>query len=402
MTNKNISFILVLFLIFLTGNISAVSIVGVSPGDVNLKNVLRGGYAERYITVTIDSDDLVGIKLEARGDVKNWLEFPENFSVSKDSPGRILISVKPPSDIPNGNYTGFLRVSTESIGGEAKEEHATSNIRVAIDISINVEVTDLEIFECKASKFIVDSVEVGEDLLFGIDIFNQGNIRLKPESQIDIWDQEQINIVKSVGMKSGEILPTREEGRIFSVPTGDLEIGQYWGDVKVPDCFSSEILTFDILEEGALKAEGILLSIISKIWTDIDETIPIIATFKNIGEKEVDAQFKGKITNEGKIIQILESEKYSVPISEISNFSFFFTPRKAGKYIVSGRIFYDKKRTFESSTIINVNPEKFGIKQFFLTVIYIVLMAFMGYLIFKIRKEKKKYIKKIKRVKNEL
>ncbi|GBE20028.1 hypothetical protein BMS3Abin17_00760 [archaeon BMS3Abin17] len=402
MTNKNISFILVLFLIFLTGNISAVSIVGVSPGDVNLKNVLRGGYAERYITVTIDSDDLVGIKLEARGDVKNWLEFPENFSVSKDSPGRILISVKPPSDIPNGNYTGFLRVSTESIGGEAKEEHATSNIRVAIDISINVEVTDLEIFECKASKFIVDSVEVGEDLLFGIDIFNQGNIRLKPEIQIDIWDQEQINIVKSVGMKSGEILPTREESRIFSVPTGDLEIGQYWGDVKVPDCFSSEILTFDILEEGALKAEGILLSIISKIWTDIDETIPIIATFKNIGEKEVDAQFKGKITNEGKIIQILESEKYSVPISEISNFSFFFTPRKAGKYIVSGRIFYDKKRTFESSTIINVNPEKFGIKQFFLTVIYIVLMAFMGYLIFKIRKEKKKYIKKIKRVKNEL
>jgi len=150
-------------------------------------------------------------------------------------------------------------------------------------------------------------------------------------------------------------------------------------------------LTFDVLEEGALKAEGILLKIIGRVWTDIGETIPIFAEFKNTGEKNIDAQFKGKITYEGKIIQILESEKITVPISEIANFTFYTTPKKAGKYIASGRVFYDKKRTFESSTIINVKPKKFGLKQILINVVYLSLMILIGFLIYKIRKEKRRY-----------
>jgi len=380
----------------------AAAIVGVSPGNIYFKDVLRDGYAERYITITIDSETPVIIKLEARGEIGNWLEFPENLSISKNNPGRPLIAVKPPSDVPNGNYTGFLRIAIGSPDGsysetsETEEERATSTVRAVLDIAVRVEITDLEILKCRAKNFRVKSIEKGDDIPFQIEILNEGNIRLKPEVLFDIWDQEQISIVKTISLKGKEILPTREENLLFKIQSHDLELDQYWVDVDVQQCLASETLTFDVLEQGALKAEGILLSIFSRVWSEVDETIPITANFKNVGEKDVDARFKGKITHEGKIIQVLESEKTTSPIGEITNFTFFFTPRKAGKYIASGRVFYDKKRTFESSTIINISQKKFGIKEFALTVTYILIIIFIAFLIYNIRKEKRRYLKKIK------
>jgi len=386
-----------LCIILLLNTVSSAGIVGVSPGNIQFSKVLRNGYAERYITITIDSENPVRVKLDSRGEISKWLEFPNNLSISKNNPGRVLLSVMPPSDIPNGNYSGFVRISTDSLTDEkTKEQHATSAIKAVLDVAINIEITDLEILGCRARNFKIKSVEQGDNILFNVDILNEGNIRLKPRISFDIWDQEQISIVKTLEKRGKEILPTREEHLMFEIQSHDLELGQYWIEVNVLDCLSSETLTFDVLEPGALKAEGILLSILSRVWSDVDETIPIIASFKNTGEKNVDAKFKGKITQEGKIIQILESEKTNVPIGELTNFTFFFTPRKPGKYIASGRVFYDKKRTFELSTIMNINPKKFSIKKGILTIVYLLLIIFIVFLISKIRKEKRRYLEKIR------
>ncbi len=398
---KKILFI-ILFAVLLFSfleNVSAAGIVGVSPGNILFKDVLRGGYAERYITVTINSEEPVKIKLEPRGEIKDWLNFSENISVSKNNPARILVSVNPPTDIPNGNYTGFLRISTESLGS-SKEGHALSTVRAVLDVTIAVKITDLEILQCRANNFKVYSAEKGDKIKFDVDILNKGNVRLKPDISIDIWDQDQISIVKSTKFKGNEILPTKEKILNFYMLTNDLPINQYWVDMNAPDCFSSETLTFDILEPGTLKANGILTGILSKIWANVDETIPIIVNFRNIGEKNVDSRFKGKITKDGKIIQLLESEKTTAPMGKITNFTFFFTPRKSGKYIASGRVFYDKKRTFELSTIINVNPKKFGFKYISLILIYFVIVFFIIILFHKIRKEKRRYLNKIKKIKN--
>ena len=62
----------------------------------------------------------------------------------------------------------------------------------------------------------------------------------------------------------------------------------------------------------------------------------------------------------------------------------------------TGRVFYDRKRTFESSTVINVKPKEFGWKEFLLTSIYILLMIFIVLLFYKIRKEKRRYLRKLR------
>ncbi len=394
---KRLFLVLIFLLMFKFA--SAGPIVGVSPGNLDFKNVLRGGYAEKFITITLSSNESMNANLEARGEIAEWLNFSNNITISKNKPARIVVSLEPPSDIPNGNYQGFVSVSTEPLTSAGQEGFATGVVRAVLDVVVNVEITDTEILQCSAGNFRVYSAEKGDDVKFEVDVSNQGNIRLKPAISVDIWDQDQLSIIKSSEFRGKEILPTREETVNFSIPTNDLDIGQYWVDIKAPDCYSSDTLTFDVLELGALKSDGILLGMFSTPFAiEVGQTIPISAQFKNTGEKNVNAQFRGQITNEGKVVQVLESEKTSAEMNKISNFTFYFTPKKEGKYIASGRVFYDKKRTFESSTIINVIKTKFFSGNISMTILYLIIFVVIAFLFYKIRKEKKDYMEKLRRI----
>lgn len=80
----------------------------------------------------------------------------------------------------------------------------------------------------------------------------------------------------------------------------------------------------------------------------------------------------------------------SVSIGEIETFKFYFTPRKEGKYIVTGMVFYDGKRTFEKSTVINVEKKGFDIGVIRTILIYLILLIVIAYLAYKIKKEKRR------------
>ena len=382
--------LILLILILLCYNVKAVNI-GISPATISFQNVLRNGYSERKVIVSTDSIKPVEVTIKTRGEIAEWLKFSEkNFTISKNKTHILTISINPPADIPNGNYTGFVRFSTGSLGGEGVEGHATGIVRATVDLAIKVEITDIEIVECSVSNFEVQSVEKGDDIIFSGEVTNKGNIRLRPQIKIDIWDKEQISIVKSKEFIGDEILPTRKGNLTLRIPSNELNTDQYWAEVSVIQCYFSKLLTFDILEPGVLKAEGKLLGIVTKREAEAGETVPIIAKFKNTGEKELDAQFKGKVTKEGKIIQLLESEIFKVPIGQTFDFTLYFTPTKEGKYIISGRVFYNNKRTFELSAVLNVLSKKFKLKNLLIIFAYLVLAVLIGFLLYKIRKEKKK------------
>jgi hypothetical protein len=222
---------------------AAQTIVGVSPGTVNFVKVLRGGYAERVITISASTEKLLNVSISKRGDIRDWISFPSvNLTVTKDRPGRLLVTVKPPSDIPNGEYTGFITVQSTDLAGSGYEEHATGVVIPILEVVVNVEIVDNEIFQCSASEFAISSAEKGDDLILKTRYANLGNIRIRPKISAAIWDQDQLNVVKNLDLTGDEILPTREEEVTFRIPTKDLEIGQYWLEVGAPDCYLS--LTF--------------------------------------------------------------------------------------------------------------------------------------------------------------
>jgi hypothetical protein len=376
--------------IFLISFISSASI-GISPAKSYFKGVLRGGHSEKIVTITIDSNNPTKVSLTPRGDIAGWLVFNETeFEVSKNNPYYLKIIAEPPADIPNGNYSGFLRVTTSG-SGKTIEGQATGIINTALDLYIEVEITDVEVSSCKASNFKVESAEKGDDVLFNVNVYNDGNIRLSPAIKIDIWDQNKIAIVKQIEFSDETIIPTTEKTLNIKMDSSDLDIGQYWAEVSSIDCYSSETLTFDILEKGALKAQGTLSRITTIPWVNIDDTTVIEALFENNGEKNVNARFKGEITLGNQIVQILESEDSLVDIGNSQDFKFYFTPRKEGKYIVNGMVFYDGKRTFEKSAIINVKRNNLSLNSLKIPAIYLMLIVAISFLAYKIRQEKKKH-----------
>jgi len=364
--------------------------IGVSPANVYFKDVLRGGYAERIVTITVDSEEPTKISLEPRGEIVDWVSFEEKeFEVSRNKPYYLKIILQPPVDIPNGNYTGFLRVTTSS-KNKGVEGQATGVINAALDLYLEVKITDVEFSSCRAWDFQVESVEKGDDILFKVKVLNEGNVRLYPTIKIDMWDQERTELVKQVEFSEDMIIPTTEKELNIKVESSDMNLGQYWAEITSIECYAAQTLTFDILEEGALKAQGNLLRISSPTWIKVDDTTIIEALFENTGEKNVNARFKGEITLGSRVIQILESELSSVSIGEIETFKFYFTPRKEGKYIVTGMVFYDGKRTFEKSTVINVEKKGFDIGIIRTILIYLILLIVIAYLAYKIKKEKRR------------
>jgi len=396
----NIFILILAGLFFNLETVLAVSL-GISPASVEFTDVLRGGYSERWVVISVDSETPVSVDVEPRGEIKDWLNFSKtNFSVSKNNPYYLGIFVTPSSDTPNGNYSGFLRVNIGSLG-KGIEERAVGIVRSALDLTVKIGVTDIEIKECSISSVKVDSVEKGDDIVFYADIKNNGNIKLKPSIAIDIWDKDQISVVKSEEFYGGSILPTTTGNVSLRVKSDSLEIGQYWVDFIALDCYFSQTLTFDILEEGALKASGILSEIVTRKTSEVGETVLLIAKFKNTGEKELEAQFKGQISRGDSIIQILESEIVKVPVSSTNEFNFYFTPEKSGNYVISGRVFYSGKKTFESSTTLEVVSGKVNFSSLIVFFIYAFFTLLILYLIYKIRKKRKSYLRALRRIKDD-
>lgn len=386
-------FFLITILILFSVYASNAASIGVSPGTVHFKDVLRGGYSEQIVTITVASEESIITNVSVRGDVKDWLTFSEEtFEVSKNKPYRLNIIAKPPIDVKNGDYKGVVRIIMEGFG-KLPEGSMASVVKAAVDVKVIVTVTDQEIMGCRARNFLVRSAEKGDPVEFVVDVFNDGNIRLMPHITIDIWNQEQNEIVNAIDFDDKEILPTVKDTILVRVPTNDFSIDQYWAEMIVEECVASDTLTFDVLEKGSLSAIGILKQVTSKVWAEVGETIPITAIFQNTGEKPVSAKFKGKIQLDDKIVQTLESEELNVPTNEVVNFEMFFKPEEPGRYVANGRVFYEKKRTFEMSTIINVNPatEKesgIAIKQ---VLIYAAILVVIAFISIKIRAERKKY-----------
>jgi len=150
-------FILMIFaaLILLSSipNIEAPVGVGASPATLHFSKMLRGGYAEGFITVSVGKDEFVGVTATPRGSIATWFFFPEgsSFEVNRANPKRIKFIVQPPSDAPNGVYSSVIGIQTSPLGDPG--EGVGTSIQVGVDVKVTVEITDLQFLQCDANSF---------------------------------------------------------------------------------------------------------------------------------------------------------------------------------------------------------------------------------------------------------
>ncbi len=391
---KKISLIFVFVFLGLISFASAANI-GVSPASLDFNNVLRGGYAEDHIFVSASVKGGIDVDVEPIGEIKDWINVSESFfKVEEGVPYDLGIYILPPADTPNGNYSGFLRVKT-GIFQQGKENHLTGQVLSSIDLKIDVEIIDEEIINCGILNANIEAIEEGYASFLNMNLRNKGNIWISPDVLVDVWDRDQTEIVYSDTYRFDRILPTHEGSSLFEIDSRGFEVGQYFVEISVPKCLSEKFISFDVLEEGSLRANGIFTSLLSRGEGMVGEVVPLEASFKNVGEKSVSARFVGDILFENKIIETIETEKIEVPVGAVDRFSLRFVPEKQGKYLVKGQVYYDGKRTFEKENVINVYGSPTSIWFYVVVSFFMIGIVFLFYMLVK---EKKIYRRRLRRL----
>ncbi len=391
-------FIVLVFILFSASFVDA-AILGVNRASVTFDNVLRGGFAEEEIIVSIGRPDDVFVFFEARGEIADWISFEPSegsFFVSEGDPGVISVMVEPPSDARVDSYEGTVFISTGALGNVSSA--MGSNVVVAFEVDVLINITDTQIVSCTAGGLDISDVEIDEENVISARVRNTGNVRYSPAFDVKVFSQMQDEVVKEYTYSHNEdIIPTRTsliEGS-FNL---DLDPGQYWAEVSEPVCGSRSMITFSVLERGGISDTGVLEKVSAKTWASVGEIVPIIATFKNEGSRTVSAQFKGTVTKDDRVIEIVESDVINVPPDSEVELDSFFSPDDSGQYRVSGRVHFNNRVSYERGTIINVNFDEEGSvagSVDFIVWFFSVLVVIFFLLVFLIlRKEKKKKRKK--------
>lgn len=389
----NMQIVLVVFLIIFA-NFGVSALLGVNRVSLTYNDVLRGGYAQDNVVITIGSDELIPVNFEAKGDIKEWIRFEPldgPLLVNKDNSGMLKIIVEPPIDSRVGAYEGKVLITTGSLG--QVESEMGSSVEVAFELKIVVIISDTQILSCNSGGFEIKDSEIGQPNEFFATIMNNGNVRIKPLIEFKIFDQlQEQEILSTSYLSKNEILPTTSQEIIDFIEL-NLSKGQYWVEIKSSECSGDGALrTFSILEKGEIGDVGEFVRIDNLPWASTKELIPIVAHFRNRGERSVSAQFKGTISKDGKIIQVLESDILTVAPQETVPIEMFFSPKDIGQYKINGRVYYNNKITFQKGSIINVNPsnsleESNG--EFMLSIILSVLIVIIAVFVFLIIKRKK-------------
>jgi len=383
--------LLILFLLLLISSVNA-SVIGVSPSIVRFDNMLKNGYAERRITISTSIVEPVRAHFEVEGEIAEWITLPKDeFVFSKDEPYIFTLIMQPNEDAKNGNYSGILRMTTDTLA--TVSAGAGSSVIAQVGLLIYVEVIGDEIIECRAGAISITSAEINDPFIVSTTIHNDGNVRLRPQIIVDVWDKYETKIVFSHTFLGDQILPTRSK-ELFKEVKNNLETGQYFAEVLVKECDVGHKTTFDIVGKGQIADSGLLVGIRTNEFSYSNEPMPIVPVFRNQGNRKVLAQFKGEIRDleTDKIVQILESEQLEVDPKGMIEFKMFFIPDKESEYQISGRVVYNNKITFdEHSKVVKViKSESKGLSWILFFILYIIIGFLILILLGKIRKARKK------------
>ncbi len=386
--------------IFLSMGIVHAAGIGISPAKLYFDDVLKGGYAEKEIIVQNTNDYSITYDVFANGLNKDWIAFRldevsfqfeevlvplpsgEKVSVLIKTPSKsseistftvpaktntnLIVVLQPPNDAANGEYDGHIYIvpsETDEVEVE-KEEGGVAfglGIEVGADVLAVVNITGKEILDYVVESVSVRSTEIDYPITFSIKGRNLGNVRVTPKIGIDILNQNKTEVLISGNFSGDEVWPTTSDTTIINISSDKLPEGQYWADVKVyvgGNVIKQQLLTFDLMPEGALTTRGELKEIRKPVWAKVGEVLKIEAIFENQGELPVLAKFKGEILLEGDVVKTLESDELNVPVGDTASLTTYFTPKKAGRYIVSGYVVYSKKYTFTKEGIINVESKR--------------------------------------------
>ncbi|MBN1793320.1 hypothetical protein JW826_06580 [Candidatus Woesearchaeota archaeon] len=356
------------------------TVIGANKGVLNYENVLKNGYSQELVTLNTDTDFNLSVDYRLEGDIADWVRIEpvtRPFYISRNEPMTLTVIIEPPGDARIDKYAGSIRFITGALGGP--DAAFGTSVRTAINLKLGVQVTGQEIVSCRLPEVYMDDVEEGYPLEFYAVFSNRGNVRLTPEFILEFWNQDQTKIVETLTFTADEsVLPTVQR-RLFKSLPNNLSIGQYWVRITTPVCgdSGSAFITMSVIERGGVSDKGVLVDIENPTDAEVGDIVPIDAVFTNLGTRIVSAKFKGTITSGSKdnIFKVIDTEPIDVMPGQTERLRTYFNPTQEGQYMIAGRVLYNRKLTFERSSVINIFPAGTLKEASFMSLSVIIIMA---------------------------
>ena len=331
--------------------------ISVRPSSITAEDLLRGGYHEEELIITAASENYTNVRFSLDGtQISDWVHLHPTGTVKvrKGEPAEVVMTIEPPADTPNGEYEGTLRFSfapekTDSDGNTVFSVHP------GFAVPVTAEVIGQEIYDCKVYDIRIPTREGGTACAIEIEAYNRGNVRATPTVTYTIRDGDDDEAAQ--GSATGDTLMPTERSTITIPIDASLEPGQYFADVQVRDCGKNrKTVMFDILEKGALGHKLEVMHVKpQKVWNTLGDEVKFSIKVRNTGREPIsDAHFKGIIEKKGSYIEEVKTQEVGLETGETHEFTYSFLPKLSGRYMLTGHVFYEGKRTFESGTPINV------------------------------------------------
>ena len=209
---KKLFFILLFILVLSTVH---ASVIGVSPSIIQFNKMIKNGYAQAEVVVSTSFTQDIRGRIQPEGDIAQWVTYSpkdSKYVFSQKKPYVFNLIIQPPQDTPSGNYTGQIKFTTEELASVS--EGAGSSVIAQVIMLVYVEVVGDEIIACRAGAISTGNAEEGEPILIRATVKNDGNVRLRPEFIIQIYDQFETRILSTSSFLGSQILPTTSKDLI--------------------------------------------------------------------------------------------------------------------------------------------------------------------------------------------
>lgn len=332
--------------------------LGISPSRLTIDHMLRDSeYKKTFVLSHGEHSEAKYLRVLVDDSIKDWITTDKGleFAWPASSGGGemqfpVTIIVKTPSDAPNGDYSGTIRIINTASPDDVSGGTGAS-VSLAVAIKANFTLTDEQVLDYEVHT-ISTAAEVEQDSPFEIvvHIENKGNVKARPSKvEVDFYDKFNKTQIGSQETEDfGSVGAFEADGEIIvDIPHG-LELGQYWARILVfkdDEVVKEEDIAFEVLPTGSLAKQGALRQLNHESTIDPGNILKITGDFKNTGERSLVAKFIVEVYKGNSLVEVLEGDGRSVGVGQSEELAVFFTPQEDGEYRLEGRVEYSGKVT---------------------------------------------------------
>jgi hypothetical protein len=327
--------------------------LGVSPPRIDLADAQAGETYLRTVQVQNPTDTPSGIGIQRSGVVADWTTSDPagNFTIPAHSTRNVALTIRVPGGAALGSHSGQLTFIADP---KEPPSGSGSTFRPAVGLLLNATVGGEAVTRVTWLSARVEDAVRGDPVHAFVLARNDGNVRATAEAQGAVlpFAADEPVLAEADGSR---VLLAGETAEVPVTFDAGLDIGQYRARLRAGGL--EETLPFKVTAPGLAAPDGELRAIVVPARSPADRPVRMDAWFRNTGNTTIaSATFHGEARQDGDLLATVKSESLVVPPGGSVNLTTYWTPPRAGVYLVSGHVTYDGYQTLPKESILNVTP----------------------------------------------